>query len=130
MSGDDELQSPKRPKACGTCFFTRYRNARRQTCRHIRIAEDILRSATSSVRLCRLWRCKQFRITWPSTQVTSESLVINIRSELEPATCARLPSFEDQTVMASFLDLSLYIIKTGIYCSSRQSLQLFADCET
>jgi hypothetical protein len=34
MSGDDELPSPKRPKTCGTCFFTRYRNARRQTCRH------------------------------------------------------------------------------------------------
>jgi hypothetical protein len=37
MSGDDELPSPKRPKACGTCFFTGYRNARQQTCRHIQL---------------------------------------------------------------------------------------------
>lgn len=59
-----------------------------------------------------------------------ERLVINIRSELEPATCARLPSFEDQTAMASLLGFRLYVIETGIYCSSHQSRQLFADIET
>jgi len=50
----------------------------------------------------------------PQHRLFRESLVINIHSELELATCARLRSFEDQTAMASLLGFRLYIIEKGI----------------